>query len=201
MFEFVKESNLALDELAKKDKNYKSILTQLKSLLSEIKGEFLTFDKAHKKAEQSTNESHQEIKVRFNEKIKTLELNLHDFSNQIDHQVSQLEMNYKEEYQSVLNNTKTEVERIKSLILNIEDAFNESKSKAQSIRSKEVSDISKVMVDIKKQSAQSITLLESNYRKEFEKIIEHFETNQALLLLEIEDATKNYEKEKVKLVI
>ncbi|WP_264230049.1 hypothetical protein [Acholeplasma laidlawii] len=199
MFEFVKESNLALDELAKKDKNYKSILTQLKSLLSEIKGEFLTFDKAHKKAEQSTNESHQEIKMRFNEKIKTLELNLHDFSNQIDLQVSQLEMNYKEEYQSILNNTKTEVERIKSLILNIEYAFNESKSKAHSIRSKEISDISKVMVDIKKQSAQSITLLESNYKKEFEKIIENFESNQALLLLEIEDATKNYEKEKSKI--
>src|SRR5690606_15259335 len=107
------ESNLALDELAKKDKNYKSILTQLKSLLSEIKGEILTFDKAHKKAEQSTNESHQEIKVRFNEKIKTLELNLHDFSNQIDLQVSHIEMNSKEEYQSILNNTKTEVERIK----------------------------------------------------------------------------------------
>ena len=76
MFEFVKTSNLALDELAKKDKKYTDILSELKRLLSAIKGEFLTFDKAHKKVEQFTNEAHIEVKARFNEKMKMFDLNL-----------------------------------------------------------------------------------------------------------------------------
>ena len=92
-----------------------------------------------------------------------------------------------------------QVEKITHLIKDLELIFNENKSKASSIRSKDISDISKVMLDIKKQSSKSISQLEANFKKEIDRLTSTFDTNQASYLEEIIDASTTYEIDKQKI--
>ncbi len=196
MFEFVKTTNLALDELSKKDKKYKPILTQLKNILSETKGEFLVFDKAHKKVEQTTNQAHLAVKEKYNQKIKAFNLNLNVFSKDIDLQIQQIEQLYLNETEKITNETLEWIQNINLSIKEIEQKFNNSKSSALSIRSKELSDIAKVMQQIKKNSALSIEQLENNYKVELDQVLSSYNENEAKLLESIHSATSKYEQDK-----
>lgn len=46
-FDFIKDISQGLSDLAKKDKKYKSIVDQLRNLLSQTQGEFLSFEQNH----------------------------------------------------------------------------------------------------------------------------------------------------------
>lgn len=199
MFEFVKTTNLALDELAKKDKKYKPILTQLKNILSETKGEFLVFDKAHKKVEQTTNQAHLVVKEQFNQKIKAFNLNLNVFSKDIDLQIQQVEQLFLNEAEKTTKETADWIHNIHLSIKQIEQNFHENKSKAITIRSKEISDITKVMQQIKKNSVLSIEKIENNCKLELDQVIASFNENQSKLLESIHTATTKYEADKTQI--
>ncbi|HHX76405.1 MAG TPA: hypothetical protein GX698_03405 [Acholeplasmataceae bacterium] len=186
MFEFIKSSNLALDDLAKKDKKYKPIINQLKTLLSEIKGEFLTFDKAHIKTEQTINESHILIKDTFNEKINLLNKNLDDYSKDIDQKIGQVQQDHRHQIQQNSDEILAQIEDIRHKITEYQAQFETQKSKALTIRSKEISDIDKVIANIKKQSALSIEKLENNHQKDLENLMNKFRADEQLIL----DASK-----------
>lgn len=186
MFEFIKSSNLALDDLAKKDKKYKPIINQLKTLLSEIKGEFLTFDKAHIKTEQTINESHTLIKDTFNEKINLLNKNLDNYSKDIDQKIGQVQQDHRHQIQQNSDELLAQIEDIRHKITEYQAQFETKKSKALTIRSKEISDIDKVIANIKKQSALSIEKLENNHQKDLENLINKFRADEQLIL----DASK-----------
>ena len=186
MFEFIKSSNLALDDLAKKDKKYKPIINQLKTLLSEIKGEFLTFDKAHIKTEQTINESHTLIKDTFNEKINLLNKNLGIYSKDIDTKIAQVKQDHHHQIQQNSDELLAQIEDIRHKITEYQAQFETQKSKALTIRSKEISDIDKVIANIKKQSALSIEKLESNHQKDLDNLMHKFRADEQLIL----DASK-----------
>lgn len=199
MFEFVKTTSLALDELAKKDKKYKPILTQLKNILSETKGEFLVFDKAHKKVEQATNQAHLVVKEQFNQKIKVFNSNLNVFSKDIDLQIQQIEQQFLKETEKITTETAEWIRNIDLSIKEIEQKFNENKSKALAIRSKEISDITKVMQQIKKNSVLSIEKLENNFKLELDQMIQLFNETETTLLESIHTATTKYEQDKAQI--
>jgi len=199
LFEFVKTTNLALDELAKKDKKYKPILTQLKNILSETKGEFLVFDKAHTKVEQTTNQAHLVVKDQFNQKIKAFNLNLNVFSKDIDLQIQQVEQLFLKETEKLTKETADWIHNIHISIKEIEQKFNDSKSKSLAIRSKEISDITKVMQQIKKNSVLSIEKLENNYKQELDQMLASFNENESKLLESIHAATTKYEQDKAQI--
>ena len=182
LFEFIKSSNIALDDLAKKDKKYKPIINQLKTLLSEIKGEFLTFDKAHIKTEQSINESHTFIKDSFNEKVNLLNQNLDIFSHDIEEKVKEIQENQKQQIKQNSDELLAQIEDIRQKITEHQSHFETQKSQALTIRSKEISNIDKVIAQIKKQSALSIEKIENNHQKDLDTLMSKFKADEQLIL-------------------
>ncbi|WP_025724558.1 hypothetical protein [Acholeplasma granularum] len=190
MFDFIKESNLALEELAKKDKKYKSIVAPLKTLLSNIKREFLSFEKAHQLVLKDTNDNQEKLNHLFSEKIKTFKTNIQLVHEQVDQELLVLDEQSNLDLINLKNQMAHEIDKINNSLSEIYDVFLQSKSSAQNIRSKEISIIERNIINIKKQSALSIEKLESNHHEDITNINEIYANN----LLLIDNELSDYEK-------
>lgn len=177
VFEFIKDANLKLDELAKKDKKYKDITHPLKELLSNIKGEFLGFKKSHESILKNTHDSHDLLKSTFNQKILMLQKNLEHHKDEVKNKRLQLDSKQTNDLKEIEKETSIIIAKHKDSIKELELKQGELKREIQTAKAKEISEIERLIAEIKKHSDHQLKQIEENHQSLLIEIKKSYDEN------------------------
>lgn len=196
MFEFIKLAHEKLDDLARKDQRYEAVTKPLQTLLSLINGEFLSFKNVHQNVSKETFEQHQLISKRYEDVIKNLYNEIEASKDVIKRRILDQQNLNESNHKTIDLETQNIIDSIQKEIKELEQDLKDKKDQAGSIKAKSVAYVDKVIIDIRKQSTESIAQIKASYETDLAKINKIYLENEALILDEIKVFDLEYDRKR-----